>query len=185
MPFDKQNPYLNPVAEFPDVPSPSMTPAQIKAQFDSSPEEIRVTFNKLVDDLFAITAPTKIGASVPGITGTTLQQILEALKNLTLSVQDSLVNKTDKAGDHPGTWQTKNYNDILAQISVALQKYDVAEYLVSPGGFRFQMGVNDDGTLFSYDWDGVYPSWFNPNSPDGNKWNLYVEDDGAVNTVKV
>jgi hypothetical protein len=41
------------VSDLPDRPSPTYSAAQIKAQFDSSPEELRVALNGLIDDLLS------------------------------------------------------------------------------------------------------------------------------------
>jgi parallel beta-helix repeat protein len=49
--FEKLNGFAKKVVDLADVPSESMTPADIKAWFDSSPEELKTTLNKLVDAL--------------------------------------------------------------------------------------------------------------------------------------
>jgi hypothetical protein len=48
------------VADLPD--RPSLNSAELKAQFDAAPEELRQTFNKLVDDLTTI--PTWMDATL-------------------------------------------------------------------------------------------------------------------------
>jgi Pectate lyase superfamily protein len=49
--FEKLNAFTKKVVDLADVPSESMTPADIKAWFDSSPEELRTTLNSIVDAL--------------------------------------------------------------------------------------------------------------------------------------
>jgi hypothetical protein len=70
-------------------------------------------------------------------------------------------------------------------VTSLFANYDFGNYLMSAGGFKFQMGVEDDGTLYVEDYDGTYPSAFNPISADGSKWRLTVENNGALNTIKV
>lgn len=41
------------VSDLPDRPGGTMTAAELKAQFDSSPEELRVSFNGAIDDINA------------------------------------------------------------------------------------------------------------------------------------
>ncbi|MFC0235491.1 hypothetical protein [Fictibacillus phosphorivorans] len=53
--FEKLNNFEKKVVDLADVPSQSMTPADIKAWFDSSPEELRMALNKVVDALNANT----------------------------------------------------------------------------------------------------------------------------------
>lgn len=78
------------IAALPDKPNASagMTAAQLKAWFDSSPEELRLSVNSLIDGLLATTDGTsgadQIGATlVAGIAGETVQAILESLKAYT------------------------------------------------------------------------------------------------------
>lgn len=75
------------------------------------------------------------------------------------------------------------YVDVM--FSVVGQKFDTTAYLVSPSGFKFQFGVNDDGSLYSMDYVGTGTNWFNPVSPDGSKWNIMIDDDGSIDTVKI
>jgi hypothetical protein len=103
------------------------------------------------------------------------------------NVSTMQTGKTDKTGDHPGTWQNKNYTDITTIFDLLSQKFDFmnpSNYLTSPNGTKFQIGVNDDGSLYSYNYDGVYSQWFNPISSNGGKWEIHIDDDGSVNTVK-
>jgi hypothetical protein len=81
----------------------------------------------------------------------------------------------------------ENHNSIATLFDLLSQKFDFlnpANYITSPNGTKFQIGVNDDGSLYSYTYDGVYSDWFNPFSPDGGKWVINIDDDGSLNTVK-
>jgi hypothetical protein len=101
MVFTKQAPFTKKVTDLPDKPSPTYTATDIKTHFQQPSDELSATVNKLVDDLHAATAAQNIGAN-DGTTPTTIQGILD---NFKLDISDLFGNKTDKAGDHPGTWQ--------------------------------------------------------------------------------
>lgn len=76
--------FTSKIADLADKPSTSngYTAAQVKEYFDSSPEELRVRLNGLIDDLLSTTDGAKnIGATVGGLTGEDVQTLLEALKN--------------------------------------------------------------------------------------------------------
>lgn len=73
------------VADFPDRPGGTITAAEIKAQFDSSPEELRVAHNGAMDDLTSTTAGASgahnVGsAAISGLTGATVYEQLTGLK---------------------------------------------------------------------------------------------------------
>lgn len=79
--------FLKKVADLPDRPSPIYSAADIKAQFDSSPEELRIALNGIIDDLASTAAGAsgadQIGsASITGVAGTTLYAQLSAIKAL-------------------------------------------------------------------------------------------------------
>jgi hypothetical protein len=95
--------FLKKVVDLTDTPSENMAPADIKAWFDSSPEELRVKLNKVIDDLLSTAAGAsgakQIGVeTISGLTGNDVQTLLQALKTIT-------DNKTDKTGNHEGKWQ--------------------------------------------------------------------------------
>lgn len=81
MPFSKLDRLTSLIADLPDQPNDTMTSTQLKQYWDSSPEELRVALNKLVDELQATTAAGNLGAkSVTGLTGATVQVLMESLK---------------------------------------------------------------------------------------------------------
>lgn len=86
MPLTKLTGFTKKIGDLPDKPTPgSMTAAELKAYYDSSPEELRLAFNKLIDDLQVIvdggSGADNIGVtSIAGLTGGTVQSLLEALK---------------------------------------------------------------------------------------------------------
>jgi len=51
MPFEKLNEFTKKVSDLSDTPNETMTTAQVKAQFDAAPDEVRVYLNKLIDKL--------------------------------------------------------------------------------------------------------------------------------------
>lgn len=59
MPFQKLNVFSKKVSDLSDKPNETMTTAQVKAQFDAAPEEVRLYLNQLIDVLQS----TEIGDS--------------------------------------------------------------------------------------------------------------------------
>ncbi len=61
----KLNAFTKKVADLPDVPTPSQTlsAAQLKAQFDAAPEELRAAFNALIDELSTAGGAPELAAS--------------------------------------------------------------------------------------------------------------------------
>jgi len=59
-----------------------LTYSQLQQWWDSSPEELRVALNSLVDALSATTGASEIGATVAGLSGSTVQALLESLSTL-------------------------------------------------------------------------------------------------------
>lgn len=51
MPLEKLNEFTTKVSDLSDTPNETMTTAQVKAQFDAAPEEVREYLNKLIDAL--------------------------------------------------------------------------------------------------------------------------------------
>lgn len=82
MSFNQLTAFTKKVADFADQVTGN--PADIKAQFDAAPEELRTYFNNLIDALKS-TASGDSGAkntgatAITGLTGTDVQTILEAL----------------------------------------------------------------------------------------------------------
>ena len=79
-----------------------------------------------------------------------------------------------------------NIQEILIQkIQSFLQKYDNVPYLVTPTGFKYQICVYDDGSLYTSDYNTNSNSWYNAISPNGTKWTLFVDDQGNLNTAQI
>lgn len=73
------------IADLSDTPSSDgMTAAQLKEYFDYIPKVMIAlgAINDIIDDLCATSGAEDIGASVPGVTGTNIQAVLESLKGL-------------------------------------------------------------------------------------------------------
>lgn len=73
------------IADLSDTPSSDgMTSAQLKEYFDYIPKAMIAlgAINDIIDDLCATSGAEDIGASVPGVTGTNIQAVLESLKGL-------------------------------------------------------------------------------------------------------
>lgn len=147
MPFTKLTELTNLIADLPDLPNDTMTSTQLKQYWDSSPEELRVALNKLMDELQATTSASNLGAkTITGISGGTVQALLENLKayidNLKVYVD---AHKNDKANPHQVT---------ADQLNV-YTKEELAPYL--QGGetfikyevFTIVSSNNGDGT-FNY-----------------------------------
>jgi hypothetical protein len=82
MAFEKLASFAKKVADLAD--KPSLTPTALKAQFDAAPEELRGSFNNLIDALKKTTAgdsgAKNIGVStIPGVNGNDVQTILANL----------------------------------------------------------------------------------------------------------
>ncbi|MEK5175081.1 hypothetical protein NST63_17940 [Heyndrickxia sp. FSL W8-0496] len=140
MPFTKMNEFKNLIAKLPDVPNGTMTSAELKKYWDSSPEELRAHYNKLVDELQASTASMNIGAAeIEGLDGSNLQEILTSLK----AFIDA--HKNDKKNPHGVT---------AAQLDV-YTKQELAPFLqggetfIKEEVFIITSSNNGDGT-FTY-----------------------------------
>ncbi|AYC29642.1 hypothetical protein [Paenisporosarcina cavernae] len=87
MPLQKLNAFTKKVQDLADKPNATMTAAEVKAQFDAAPDEVRVYLNQLIDALKS-TAEGDSGAdnisvtAIADIAGTTVQELLESLKAL-------------------------------------------------------------------------------------------------------
>ncbi len=82
---------------------PKMTAAALKAAFDSNANQLKPAFNALIDDLAGAGGAGNIGAgAINGVSGTTVQAMLEALKALidlretTANADSKLNTKADK-----------------------------------------------------------------------------------------
>jgi hypothetical protein len=86
MAFEKLDGFSKKVSDLSD--KPSLTPTALKAQFDAAPDELRVSFNALIDALKKTTSgdsgAKNIGAtSITGLTGSDVQTLLGSLKTYT------------------------------------------------------------------------------------------------------
>lgn len=82
MAFDKLNSFSKKVSDLSD--KPALTPTALKAQFDAAPEELRASFNALIDALKQTTSgdsgAKNIGVSaISGVNGTDIQTVLGSL----------------------------------------------------------------------------------------------------------
>lgn len=94
--LDKLLSFTKKVQDLADKPNSTMTASEVKAQFDAAPDEVRQYLNLLIDDLQSVvdgdSGADNIGATaITGLTGTTVQSLLEALKTLV----DKKSNSTD------------------------------------------------------------------------------------------
>lgn len=88
MPLEKLNGFTKDVSDLADKPNATMTAAELKAQFDAAPDEVRIYLNKLIDALSKTTdgdsgADNVKATTISGLSGSTVQAILESLKDYT------------------------------------------------------------------------------------------------------
>lgn len=153
MPFQKLLSFTQDVSDLPD--KPSLTPAQLKAQFDAAPNEVRTALNNLIDALIKTTAgdsgAKNIGATtISGLTGNNVQTLLESI-NTNLGVNEQSSNS--------------NGNYIRYNNGIQICWYDVT---------RTDIGINSAyGSLFTGTFQWIYPKPFvaNPTVTVGQcKW---------------
>jgi hypothetical protein len=82
--LEKLQSFTKKVADLPD--QPSLSPNELKAQFDAAPEELRQKFNTLIDALMKTTSGDSgakyIGATaISGLTGSDVQTLMESIYN--------------------------------------------------------------------------------------------------------
>lgn len=87
MPLDKLNAFTKKVQDLADKPNATMSAAEVKAQFDAAPNELRLAFNQLIDDLQSVVdgdsgADNIAVTTIAGLTGSSVQTVLESLKAL-------------------------------------------------------------------------------------------------------
>jgi hypothetical protein len=83
MAFEKLLSFAKKVSDLSD--KPALTPTALKAQFDAAPDELRESFNALIDALKKTTSgdsgAKNIGATtITGLSGTDVQTILASMK---------------------------------------------------------------------------------------------------------
>jgi hypothetical protein len=109
MAFQKLLSFSKTVSDLAD--KPALTPTALKAQFDSSPNELKDAFNTLIDALKLTTSgdsgAKNIGATtISGLTGNDVQTILEGLKSYadtSFPLKTDTYNKTDIDKKMPAT----------------------------------------------------------------------------------
>lgn len=180
MPFTKLTGYTNLIANLPDIPGGNMTSAELKQYWDSSPEEARGALNKLIDDLQSTTAAETVGAkTVAGLTGSTVQALLESLK-VYVDSQDgsarattqSLINTLETQVVAHAANMNNPHRVTASQLNV-YTKDELAPYL--QGGdtlIRYEVFTvvnsnNADGT-FTYK-DKLDNSYVGPLTPEGHQ----------------
>ena len=87
MALEKLLNFTTDVGDLADKPNGTMSAAEVKAQFDAAPNELRLSFNQLIDDLGAVVdgdsgADNVAVTAIAGLTGATVQAVLESLKAL-------------------------------------------------------------------------------------------------------
>lgn len=141
MPFTKQGEFVKKPSDLPDVPSPSLTPTEIKSYFDNPSNELKTNVNKLMDDLAAQTAAGELGA-LDGTTPTTIQERLTKFKT-------DIASKTDKTGNHEGTWQGYTPSQVDETVGSRLDQHDaqLAEIAINAKKYGMKLdGLTDDAT---------------------------------------
>lgn len=115
MAFQKLASFTKDVSDLAD--KPSLTAAQLKAQFDAAPDELRVSFNNLIDALKLTTTgdsgAKNIGATtITGLTGSDVQTILESLKTKIDDQvkKDSICGKSSTITLNPGASYDYTFN---------------------------------------------------------------------------
>jgi len=138
MAFEKLLNFTKDVSDLADIPS--LTPTELKAQFDAAPDEVRVYLNKLIDALLKTAAgdsgAKNVGAStISGLTGSNVQTLLEAINTAKLNLTGGTI--------------TGNLN-IVGNLS--------------ENGFGVsavtEFGSNGSGHYIRYD-NGVQECWYN------------------------
>ena len=159
MTLEKINSLTKRVSDLPDVPQ--MSSAELKNYFDSSPDEIRVAFNKLIDALSS-TAAGNSGASnikLETISGLTAADVQAALKSLS-------DNKTDKTGNHAGTWA--GYSPSTFPLAVTRDQMFI---------------IAEADTIYNGQSGERYPVGLSLMTISGSQW-AYPENYGMVMTYK-
>jgi hypothetical protein len=104
MPLEKLNNFSFNHSDQPDALYETMSALEVKENFDSRAEEVRIKLNSLIDQLQRI-ADGDSGAnsvkitSIEGITGDDIQSALESLKALSDNLQSQIVNNDTDIGN--------------------------------------------------------------------------------------
>lgn len=103
--------FTHKISDLPD--QPNMQPEELKARFDSSPEELRQALNALCDALAAQTAAADIGfAQTAGVPETTVQ---EAIENVQSQVTEAIIGSIP-SGSITGDKLAQDVRDRLTNI---------------------------------------------------------------------
>ena len=103
--------FTHKISDLPD--QPNMQPEELKAHFDSSPEELRQALNALGDALAAQTAAADIGfAQTAGVPETTVQ---EAIENVQSQVTEAIIGSIP-SGSITGDKLAQDVRDRLTNI---------------------------------------------------------------------
>lgn len=100
MPLETLNQFTSRVSDLPDKPNTQMTAAELKAQFDAAPEEMRAKYNALVNVLKSSTAgdsgAENIGSTnISGVAGNTVHgQLKDVFDQLKAVVLGQVPNKS-------------------------------------------------------------------------------------------
>ena len=106
--------FTHKISDLPD--QPNMQPEELKAHFDSSPEELRQALNALCDALAAQTAAADIGfAQTAGVPETTVQ---EAIENVQAQVTEAIIGSIP-SGSITGDKLAQDVRDRLSAIESA------------------------------------------------------------------
>ncbi|MBN8200476.1 hypothetical protein [Bacillus sp. NTK034] len=116
MGFEKLTAFSKKVSDLADKPNQQLTAGELKAYFDSSPEEVRVYLNKLIDELKASTASQEIGVSQFSSNPADLQGTLEWLKE---QIDFTMLGQVPDGSITPLKLSTdaKNATNISASVS--------------------------------------------------------------------
>lgn len=134
MPLTKLNTFTKKVADLADKPNATMTAAQVKAQFDAAPDEVRQSLNAVIDQLQSIVdgdsgADNIKLTAIPDLTGSSVQSALESLRNSLKSAIDGasgadFINSTSITGV-TGTTVQSQLESLKTLIDAVYTKYQL------------------------------------------------------------
>lgn len=140
MSFPRLDGYSKLISQLPDQPNDTMTSAQLKQYWDSSPEEARIALNRLAAALEASTSAGNLGAkSIEGLDGATVQALINSLKEYIDS------HKNNKENPHKVTAEQLNVYT-KKELAPFLQG---GETFIKEEVFVITSSNNGDGT-FTY-----------------------------------
>lgn len=197
MAFPKLLAFAKKVSDFADQVTGN--PAEIKAQFDAAPEELRQTYNTLIDGLKSSTAgdsgAKNIGvATIPGLTGNDIQTLLEKLAE-----RGAFYGKGDYSGASgffifpSNQWVTEFNENLFAksgssnmvfkkaglyQVNISCTRSD----LLANQSWKIGYAINDDSTkLFTEEMITGQYGWSQTGGPNLTKVPLRLSHMVRVN----